>query len=115
MVFNFHPVNSFSDYRVGAPHDGPYKVSPCATHPPHSSVPAELTSALKRSVSSPPVTYIFLCAGWYVKAAFVMSACLAPVAAVQSMFQAVDTAASYAACATELSIHIEQAAETGWQ
>lgn len=25
MVFNFHPVNSFSDYRVGAPHDGPYK------------------------------------------------------------------------------------------
>ena len=26
FVFNFHPVNSFSDYRVGAYLPGPYKV-----------------------------------------------------------------------------------------
>ena len=27
MVFNFHPVNSFSDYRVGCYKPGPYKAS----------------------------------------------------------------------------------------
>ena len=26
FVFNFHPVNSYSDYRVGTKHPGPYKV-----------------------------------------------------------------------------------------
>lgn len=26
MVFNFHPVNSYSDYRVGCYKPGPYKV-----------------------------------------------------------------------------------------
>ena len=26
FVFNFHPVNSYSDYRVGTKHAGPYKV-----------------------------------------------------------------------------------------
>ena len=38
MVFNFHPVNSFSDYRIGCPHGGQLKVwvtssavlAPCA-------------------------------------------------------------------------------------
>ena len=29
FVFNFHPVNSYSDYRVGVKHAGPYKASPC--------------------------------------------------------------------------------------
>ena len=28
MVFNFHPVNSFSDYRIGCPHAGNLKVWP---------------------------------------------------------------------------------------
>ncbi len=28
MVFNFHPTNSFQDYRVGCLLPGPYKVSP---------------------------------------------------------------------------------------
>ncbi len=29
FVFNFHPVSSFSDYRVGAYLPGPYKACPC--------------------------------------------------------------------------------------
>ena len=31
FVFNFHPVNSYTDYRVGALLPGPYKVD-CAFH-----------------------------------------------------------------------------------
>ncbi len=26
FVFNFHPVNSYTDYKVGCYHPGPYKV-----------------------------------------------------------------------------------------
>lgn len=36
MVFNFHPVNSYQDYRVGCLLPGPYKVCPPpnrTTHP----------------------------------------------------------------------------------
>ena len=29
FVFNFHPTNSYSDYRVGCPSQGPYKASCC--------------------------------------------------------------------------------------
>jgi hypothetical protein len=30
MVFNFHPTNSYTDYRVGAYKAGPYKASAAA-------------------------------------------------------------------------------------
>jgi len=26
FVFNFHPTNSYNDYRVGCPNPGPYKI-----------------------------------------------------------------------------------------
>ena len=33
MVFNFHPVNSYQDYRVGCLLPGPYKVPPPTSAP----------------------------------------------------------------------------------
>jgi len=32
FVFNFHPTNSYSDYRVGCKTEGPYKVPSSAWH-----------------------------------------------------------------------------------
>ena len=39
FVFNFHPVNSYQDYRMGVKHQGPYKVrSACIAVQVHASV-----------------------------------------------------------------------------
>ena len=38
FVFNFHPTNSYTDYRVGALNAGPYKVSVGMAHEGQSRV-----------------------------------------------------------------------------